>query len=335
MRRRRRVAGWVASVAVPLALAGCSGVQAPLAAAGDQSATIAGVWNLMIGICGAMYVLVLVALGYSILRRRRQLAREGTRADRSLSIALMAWTVLVVGLLSWLVGASYLADRRIRDGRADVAVRVTGKQWWWDVEYLDPDGTRVFTTANELHLPRGKTVHVELQSADVIHSFWVPALSGKHDLVPGRTNAIFLTPRATGYFRGQCAEFCGLQHAHMAMDVQVDEPAAFDAWRAHQTQPAVQPTTPSALRGQAIYTRAACGVCHRITGTPTGSRVGPDLTHVASRRSIAAGTLATNRGNMAAWITDPQHAKPGNNMPAVPLTPQDVSDLVDYLMELK
>lgn len=325
----------IAAALLPVALAGCTGTHSALVPAGDQAAAIRGVWDLMLWICGTMYVLTLIGLGYALLRRRRRLAREGTSKDPALAIGLGAWVVLTVGLLSWLTAASFLADRGIRDGRGDISIRVTAKQWWWDVEYLDAEEGRHFTTANEVHLPKDRTAHVELRAGDVIHSFWVPALSGKHDMIPGRANALLLTPRVNGYFRGQCAEFCGLQHAHMAMDVQVQDVAAYEAWAEHQRQPAATPSTPAAQRGLAVYKRAACAICHRISGTPSGGRVGPDLTHVAGRRSIAAGTLAMNRGNLAAWITDPQHAKPGNNMPAVPLAPQDVSDLVDYLMELK
>jgi cytochrome c oxidase subunit 2 len=334
MSRAARARGTVA-IAAAAALAGCRGVQSALAPTGDQAATIGGVWNLMLAICGTMYVLVLIGLAYALLRRRRALAREGVARDRPIAIALVGWVVLTIGLLSWLTAASYIADRRIRNGHGDVSIRVTAKQWWWDVEYLDPISGRTFRTANELHLPRDRTAHVELRAGDVIHSFWIPSLSGKHDMIPGRTNAILLTPRANGYLRGQCAEFCGLQHAHMAMDVQVEDVGAYEAWADHQREPAASPTTPSAQHGLVVYSRAACAICHRITGTPSGGRVGPDLTHLASRRTIAAGTLPMNRGNLAAWITDPQHAKPGNNMPAVPLTPQDVSDLVDYLTELK
>ena len=334
---RRAGVRWTtfALAALAAGMAGCTGVQSALAPAADQAATIRGVWNLMLAICGTMYVVVLIGLAYALLRRRRQLAREGLAKDPAIAAALVAWVVLTLGLLSWLTAASFLADRRIRDGRGDVSIRITAKQWWWDVEYLDPIVGRTFRTANELHLPRDRTAHVELRAGDVIHSFWVPSLSGKRDMIPGRVNAILLTPRTNGYFRGQCAEFCGLQHAHMAMDVQVEDVGAYQAWADRQRRPAATPSTPSAQRGLAVYNRAACAICHRIAGTPSGGRVGPDLTHVASRRSLAAGTLPMNRGNLAAWIIDPQHAKPGNNMPAVPLTPQDVSDLVDYLTELK
>jgi cytochrome c oxidase subunit 2 len=333
----RSAARAATAVLAALACAGCSGNRAnsALAPMADQASGIHGVWNLMLAICGTIYVVVLIALGYALVRRRRARAREGTTGDRALGVALAAWVVLTIGLLTWLTAASFIADRRIRDGHAQLSVRVTAKQWWWDVEYLDADAGRNFSTANELHLPRGRTAHVELRAGDVIHSFWVPALSGKRDMIPGRANALLLTPRVNGYYRGQCAEFCGLQHAHMAMDVQVEDPATFDAWANHQREDAAVPSTPAAQRGLVVYERAACSICHRIAGTPSGGRVGPDLTHLAGRRSLAAGTLAMNRGNLAAWIIDPQHAKPGNNMPAVPLTPQDVSDLVDYLAELK
>lgn len=325
----------VFALALPLALAGCSGIQSALAPAADQAGAIRGVWDLMVAICGTMYVVVLVGLGYAVARRRRQGMREGISRDPAIRVALGAWIVLTIGLLSWLTAASFLADRKIRDGHADISVRITAKQWWWDVTYLDRESGREFRTANELHLPRDRTAHIELQAGDVIHSFWVPNLSGKHDMIPGRTNAMLLTPRSAGYFRGQCGEFCGLQHAHMGIDVQVQDIAAYEAWAEHQRQPAAPPSTPSAQRGLLVYNTAACTTCHLIAGTPSGARVGPDLTHLASRRSIAAGTMPLTRENLAQWIRDPQHRKPGSNMPTVPLTPQDVNSLVDYLMELK
>jgi cytochrome c oxidase subunit II len=323
-----------------LALVACTGVQSPLAATGDQARAIERVWTLMLWICGTTYVAVLIALGWGIWRRWKartaaNMAGEGVARDRLLSWALAAWVALVVGLLSWLVGASYLADRRLHGDRADLTVRITAKQWWWQVEYLDPDPSRHFITANELRLPRDRNARIELESADVIHSFWVPTLSGKEDLIPGQHNAIVLTPRVTGRFRGQCAEFCGLQHAHMALDVVVEDQAAFEAWRERQLRPAMMPSKPAAIAGAQVFAQSACATCHTVRGTPAGGRSGPDLTHVATRYTLAAGALPMERGAMAAWIADPQHPKPGNQMPPVPLQPRQLADVVEYLMGLE
>ena len=308
-------------------------VQSMLTATGDQAATIFDVWTLMVWICGTVYVAILVWLGFVLLTRVRATS-TGQARDPMLHKALLAFALLVVGLLTWLVAASYLTDRRLHAGKEALTVRITAKQWWWQVEYLDPDLTKQFVTANELHLPRDRTVKVELRAADVIHSFWIPTISGKEDLIPGHANAILLTPRVAGRFRGQCAEFCGLQHAHMALDVMVDTPAAFEQWKARQLQPAAAPTTDSAQRGAKVFTTTACMTCHSIRGTTAGSHVGPDLTHLASRSTIAAGALPMDRKALASWLANPQKHKPGANMPAVPLTQQDMYGVVDYLMEL-
>jgi cytochrome c oxidase subunit 2 len=203
------------------------------------------------------------------------------------------------------------------------------------VEYLDPDPSRNFVTANELHLPVDRPVRIELASNDVIHSLWIPVLAGKEDLIPGRRNVLTLTPRRTGTYRGQCAEFCGLQHAHMALDVQVEDARVFATWYAHQLQPAPTPASATAQAGQRIFSSTACALCHAVAGTDAGGRTGPDLTHLASRRTLAAGTLPLDRTRMAAWILDPQRYKPGTNMPKVPMQPRELDAVVDYLMELE
>jgi cytochrome c oxidase subunit 2 len=304
-----------------------------LAASADQGSAIADVWTLMLWMCGTVYIAILLWLGYVLLTRVRATS-TGHARDPLLHKALIAFAVLVVGLLTWMVTASYLTDRRLHAGNDALQVRITAKQWWWQIEYLDADPQKQFMTANELHLPRDRTAKIELRAGDVIHSFWVPSLSGKEDLIPGHANAILLTPRVAGRFRGQCAEFCGLQHAHMALDVQVESAADFARWQARQRAPSLPPATPIGQLGARTFARIACASCHAIRGTDAASLVGPDLTHVASRRTLAAGTLPMRRGEMAAWISDPQHFKPGANMPAVPLTPTETTAIVDYLMGL-
>jgi cytochrome c oxidase subunit 2 len=324
---------WLAPAAAAL-LAGCNRVQSALAPAGDQAAAIERVWDLMLWICVPMYVLVLAALGWALVRRR---ARGHTaEGDRRAAMGLTAFVVLVAGLLTVLTASSYIADRHLHAAVTDpVNVRITAMQWWWQVDYLDADPSKQFTTANELHLPLDRPARIELRSSDVIHSLWIPVLNGKEDLIPGRTNIIVMTPRKTGTYRGQCAEFCGLQHANMALDVKVEDAAAFAAWKAHQRAPAPPPSTPSALAGLHDFTATACAMCHTIDGTDAGGITGPNLTHLASRRTLAAGALPLNRGTLTAWIAAPQVHKPGTNMPAVPLRPRQLEDIVDYLMTLQ
>ena len=328
-----RAARWPV-VASAAALASCNTVQSALAPAGDQSAAIERVWDLMLWICVPMYVLVLLALGLAFWRRRP--GGYTVEGDRRIAVGLTAFVVLIAGLLTVLTASSYVADRRLHAPVTDpVNVRITAKQWWWQVEYLDADPSKQFTTANELHLPVDRPARIELRTSDVIHSLWIPVLNGKEDLIPGHDNTIVMTPRREGTYRGQCAEFCGLQHANMALDVQVDNPSAFEAWRAHQLAPAAVPKTPTTLAGMNDFTATACAMCHTIDGTDAGGVTGPNLTHLASRRMLAAGALPLNRRTLAAWIADPQAHKPGTNMPDPRLQPQEISDLVAYLGTLK
>jgi cytochrome c oxidase subunit 2 len=329
----RRGLQWGSAACASALLAACNTVQSALAPVADESRAIERVWDLMLWICGPMYALVLLALGYALWRNRGN--GHGRAGDRALWFGLLGFSVLTAGLLTVLTAQSYVQDRRLHAPVVDpVNVRITAKQWWWQVEYLDADPSRQFTTANELHLPVDRPARIELASADVIHSLWIPVLNGKEDLIPGHANTITMTPRKVGRYRGQCAEFCGLQHANMALDVQVDDAAAFAAWQAHQRMPAPAPTTPTAIAGRTDFNALACALCHAIGGTPAGGVVGPNLTHLASRRTLAAGALPLDRGTLETWIIDPQRHKPGTNMPAVPLQPQQLSDITDYLMTL-
>ena len=198
-----------------------------------------------------------------------------------------------------------------------------------------PRRSRTVRTANEIHLPVGVRAQITLQSNDVIHSFWIPNLAGKQDLIPGRTTDIQLLPRHAGVFRGQCAEFCGVQHTNMAIDVVVEPVADFQRWYEHQLSTAPPPRTPLQLAGYEYVTTRECSSCHGIAGTPAGGQIGPDLTHLASRRTIAAGTLPMSRGNLYGWVADPQSQKPGNRMPTIGLKPDELHAIVAYLETLK
>jgi cytochrome c oxidase subunit 2 len=330
----RRVGAFAALVV----LASCSGEQAMLDTAGQQASDVAGIWYLMLWVCGVMYALMMMFLGAALWRARGILdngAREGDQ--RLMRRGLTAWTALIVVGIVVLAGASFAVDRRLARVELGDAVRIklTASQWWWKADYEDPVAQQRFTTANELHLPAGRSAIVELRSDDVIHSFWIPNLAGKIDMIPGRTTYITLTPKRTGTFRGQCSEFCGLQHAHMALDVAVKDEAGFAAWREAQLQPARAPQSEPEVRGLDVFKSRECAACHQITGTAAAGQTGPDLTHVASRASLAAGTLPMSRENMIAWLADPQTAKPGNHMPIAKLSDQDRENLATYLMSLQ
>jgi cytochrome c oxidase subunit II len=247
--------------------------------------------------------------------------------------ALIGLTAVILVSLTFL---SYVVDRAIAD-RDDAAltIRITGHQWWWEVTYEDPQPSRVLTVANEIHIPTDVPVRLALTSSDVIHSFWVPKLMGKQDLITGRHNLLRLVASEPGVFRGQCAEFCGMQHAHMALLVVAEPPEVFAAWREAQLKPAQEPSTDEARAGREVFLNGPCMMCHQIRGTSAGGRTGPDLTHVASNLYIVAGTLRMTRGNLAAWIADPQGIKPGAHMPTVPLDPHQLNALVAYLEVLK
>jgi cytochrome c oxidase subunit 2 len=254
-----------------------------------------------------------------------------------MTIGVAAASAATVLILAVLLGASIVTGRAVQPADAEnmVTVRLTGYQWWWDVEYDSPIPANRIRTANELHLPEGRPARLLLDSGDVIHSFWPPNLSGKIDLIPGRRNVLHLTPTRRGVFRAQCAEFCGVQHAHMAMDITVESADEFSAWLARQRSAPPAPTSPIAQQGRAIVEKGACALCHRVAGTNAGGRTAPDLSHVASRRSIGAGTLPNDRASLAAWIDNPHQFKPGNRMPPSALAPDDRDAVVAYLETLQ
>jgi cytochrome c oxidase subunit 2 len=309
--------------------------QSPLAPAGDEAQRLYSLWTLTLWICGGVYLLVLAFLGLALWRHRRRLAAAAPDPEpknRGLELGLAGWAAFITVGLTVIAGASFLADRSLAANHpGDVLqVRVTGQQWWWRVQYRTPTGAWI-ETANEVHLPLNRPARIEVATTDVIHSFWIPNLSGKQDTIPGRINTLFATPRRTGWFRGQCAEFCGLQHAQMSLDVKVEPAAAFDAWLAGQAGASRPPPDPVALRGQQIVTTGTCAQCHTVRGAAAQGRAAPDLTHVASRRSLAAGTLPFNRGALMGWITQPQASKPGAEMPPSGLPPADALAVVHYL----
>ncbi|MGE5537716.1 MAG: cytochrome c oxidase subunit II [Gemmatimonas sp.] len=329
-----------------LAVAGCAGngSQSALDTAGSHADRIASLWWVFLWVCAAVYVVVIAALLYGVWRRSGRgeavvvdpdPASEATR--RTVVSTAVGLTIVVVVALT---AASYLTDRALATDGADdpsaVRIKLTGHQWWWQVVYDDPVAARQVTTANEIHIPVGRAAIIQLQSSDVIHSFWVPNLNGKQDLIPGRnTNTIRVRPERIGTFRGQCAEFCGAQHANMAMLVHVDSADDFDKWRDGQLASAAEPADDESRRGRDVFLSSSCVLCHTVRGIGAGGRAGPDLTHVASRETLAAATIPNTTGHLAAWIADPQRIKEGVHMPSNGLDPEDLQALLAYLRTLE
>ena len=299
---------------------------------GQQAAFVSNLFGIFLGVTGFFYLLVILFLVWAIVRRRR----EGT-SEPALRTSLLLWVGAIGLTLAGLTIASWFTDRALADAsaRPGIEITLTGHQWWWEVRYDNGDPSRVVRTANELHLPAGVPATIHLQSSDVIHSLWIPNLAGKQDLIPGRAAGLSLLPLHEGVYRGQCAEYCGMQHAYMALDVIVESPAAFERWRRLQLAPAPPPTTPLAQDGMAYVVNGPCASCHAIAGTSASGQVAPDLSHVASRRSIAAGRLPMSHAALSGWIADPQAAKPGTNMPTVPMRPREIEAVTAYLETLR
>lgn len=320
-----------------------AGFQTALGGDALESSNFVTLFAVFLVVCAVMYLLVIAALLGGLWRSRRsqeQLTVETGTHHKTVPLfqpVLIGWSMLMLVGLGALTIASFFTDR----SNATVArnpgltVKVTANQWWWDVEYTTQDASKMIRTANEIHLPVGVPAEITLQSSDVIHSLWIPNLAGKQDLIPGRVNDIQLLPRKAGTYRGQCAEFCGVQHAHMALDVTVESKADFERWVAAQQRVAFAPTTPLQLAGYRYVTTGPCSACHNISGTPASGTVAPDLTHFASRRSIGAGTLPMSTGNLYGWVADPQSQKPGNHMPTIGLSPDELHAVVAYLEVLK
>ncbi|RIL08058.1 MAG: cytochrome c oxidase subunit II [Proteobacteria bacterium] len=306
-----RLLARLACAAAP-ALAGCSGSQAVLASQGPHAESTAGIaWLLFAGgtaiFAGVLAAIWLAARGPA--GARDVLAREG--------MVLAMGLGLPVATLSGLLVHSLRTNAAIapRDPPA-LAIEVQGEQWWWRVHYLDDQGRPVFATANEIRIPVGRSVELLLRSGDVIHSFWVPQLAGKLDMIPGRTNRLRIQADRPGVFRGQCAEYCGGAHAMMAFHVVAEPPAEFEAWLQRQREPAAPPRDAEAARGRDVFLANGCGLCHHVAGTGAMGRFGPDLTHVGGRLHLVSGWLPNQRGSIAGWIASAQHVKPQNRMPS-------------------
>ena len=302
-----------------------------VAAAGPHAERILDLWWVTLAICLVVFAAVLIGF---LLALRKGLGGTGMGARPHVPVAA---ALAVSGLLLLVVVfLSFGTDRALATlgGEDALKIEVTAHRWWWEVRYMDPEPSRIFTTANELTIPVGRPVELTLRSDDVIHSFWVPNLGGKKDMIPGRTATLRLRADKAGTYRGQCAEFCGVQHAKMALLVNASE--EYEKWAEAQRSSAPEPGSDEEKRGRELFLNGTCAMCHAIRGTPANGRRAPDLTHFASRQTLAAGTVPNTRGYLAGWIIDPHSIKPGVNMPAhSTLSPSDLHALLAYVGMLK
>jgi cytochrome c oxidase subunit 2 len=340
--RRETLCALRSALCAAVLLGACRGAtyQSVLEPKGPVAGHVHGLWRFALVVAAAVYAVTIGALLWALWRGARR-RRAGLPPDvvdergmtRGVTLATAATVAILMTFLVYdlLVGRS-ISGSPIRD---PLTIELTGHQWWWEVTYSGPSPRDRFTTANEIHVPVGRPVVFVLNAEDVIHSFWVPNLSGKRDLIPGRATSVWFQADTPGVYRGQCAEFCGLQHAKMALFVVAEPTAQYRQWAEASMAQAPPPSDPAAIRGQQVFMKSSCALCHNIEGTLAGSRAGPDLTHLASRRTIAAGTLRNTRGNLAGWIVDPQRIKPGANMPPNALAPDDLEALLTYLQSLR
>jgi cytochrome c oxidase subunit II len=347
IRRRGRYPLELAAVLTAFVAAGCTGNQSSFNSAGPQAARIEGLWWLFFWVSVGVYVISMGFLLLPMWRKRRTARRDAPDApvvlpepasERKLTIAAGTGVVLTVVILFVLLFGDFFTGRALHSFASapdPLSIKLTAHQWWWEVQYNDSTPSNIVITANEIHIPVGKPVRIDLTSNDVIHSFWVPNLHGKKDMIPGHQTSIYLQADRSGTYNGQCAEFCGYQHAKMRLFVIAEPEERFNAWLAAERQPASDPTEELPRRGQQVFLSSTCIMCHTIRGTHAGSRVGPELTHLAGRQTIAGGSLPNVRGHLAGWILDPQKIKPGVRMPQNPLEANDLHALLEYLSGLK
>ncbi|MDB4943361.1 MAG: coxB [Labilithrix sp.] len=312
-----------------------------LAPAGIQSQRIATLFSSFLGIAAVVFVLVIGAFVAALVTRRpaadvpkAELPKpEEGRRRRNVTIAVVLTTFVLFVMLYLSVSTTRaLASLGTKDA---VTIDVVGHKWWWELRYPGSVAGLQFTTAYEMHVPVGRPVEVRLQSVDVIHSFWVPSLHGKRDVIPGKPSTLVFQADEPGRYEGQCAEYCGTQHANMRFIVVAESQADFDAWLRHSLEPAHAPANDEERHGLEVFEKSRCIMCHSIGGTTAFATVGPNLTHLASRTELAMGTLPNTRGHLAGWIVDPQSSKPGTTMPGTPLPPEDLNALLTYLGSLK
>ncbi|PZR52955.1 cytochrome c oxidase subunit II [Xylanimonas oleitrophica] len=332
-------------------LAACSGADRPMSMfspSGADASRVDSHWQMLL-LLGSVVWLVVMGFTLGAVLRRRRAHREDEPRGRGHVVVAVGGALVPALIITWVMADSVLVMRDTggQGEDAGTVVEVAGHQFWWEVRYPE-DGV---VTANEIHVPVGEVVRLEMTASDVIHSLWVPQLSGKVDLNPGRTTVMTINAQEPGTYWGQCAEYCGLQHAWMRFVVVAHEPEEFDGWLEAQSLPAEDPGAggepgdpadpdagdqdPQVVRGREVFMSSSCVYCHAVAGTEATGTMGPDLTHFASRQTIGAGVLPNDRESLARWIVDPQAVKPGNAMPGTDVAGEELEAMLDYLESLE
>ena len=308
--------------------------------AGTQAARILHLFDAYLDVSVVVFTLVITALGFALGRKpqphteKRELSAGALRSKRrAVTWATVATVSTLLGLLVASVSTGHALA--LLPSADPVRVQVIAHKWWWEFRYPVGGPATQFSTAYELHIPVHRPVQLELVAPDVIHSFWVPSLTGKRDAIPGKNNVLLLRADQAGVYEGQCAEFCGTEHANMRFLVVAESPKQFATWRDQQLASPAPPTDPERVRGLQVFMTSRCSACHAISGTDAFGTVGPDLTHVASRKRLAMGTIENDRSHLSHWITDPQADKPGVQMPGTPLAIDEQRALLAYLGGLR
>lgn len=319
-------------------------MQNALDPAAMEAARIAHLWWLFFWVLMMVFALVAIFLFFAILRNRRPAAapeitdKPEPQDEARLTSVVMSAVIVTVLTLFVLLVIDFFTGHAVYSVSEDpnaLEIKITGHQWWWEVQYQDPQPSNIMTTANEVHIPIGRTIKLDLSSDDVIHSLWIPNFNGKKDLIPGQPTSTYIIANREGEFRGQCAEYCGEQHAHMRLVFVAEKPEKFEQWLNARRQSSLPPQTETQRRGRELFVTSQCVMCHTVQGTNARAALGPDLTHIASREWLAAGALPNTRLNMARWISNPQDYKPAARMPANPFPPDALNALLDYLESLK
>lgn len=316
MSRIRRASATCALSFLALADA-CDTPLSVFSTASDAAERVSKLAWFMIILAAIIFVGVMTTAAVAAFRNRTSDATSVDLSDPGAGWIIWGGAVIPGIVLAAIFVMSLSAMGRFPESHPVVTIRVTGHQWWWQLEYEVPELRQQFRTANEIHVPVGRPVRLILTSADVIHSFWVPQLQGKLDVIPGDTNDLRLIARRPGRYLGACAEYCGTQHAHMGLTVVAEDTTSFGQWAAHQLADGTAPHDSIAAEGQRLFVAGPCSSCHTVRGTPALAQIGPDLTHVGTRLTLAAGTLPNTLGNLEGWIANAPALKPGTKMPAI------------------
>jgi cytochrome c oxidase subunit 2 len=318
-------------VSFGLALAACSGASpSAISHSGTEASDVTNLWWVMFGLAVVVYIVVATLIVWAIVHGR---GGRGPRANFNDNKFIWIGGVIAPAIILFVLGVlTMTTSNAIRQpSNQALVVDVQARDWWWNISYPGKD----VRTANEIHVPVDTKIHFQLTSVDVIHSFWVPQIAGKEDVIPGQPNDLFVTVRKTGTYRGLCAEFCGIEHAHMDFYVIAESPGDFAKWVEANAQPAQEPLSEVAERGQVVFQRSDCAGCHTIRGTTANGTVGPDLTHVGSRSTLGALTIENTPENLHAWVENPGNFKPGVKMPPSVLSKADLEAVVAYLQSRK